>query len=49
MVKDLTVGKSSKVLWAFCLPLLVSAVFQPRRGGRFLSHYDDIHGDSFGL
>ena len=28
MVKDLTVGKSSKVLWAFCLPLLVSAVFQ---------------------
>lgn len=28
MVKDLTVGKSSKVLWAFCLPLLISAVFQ---------------------
>ena len=28
MVKDLTQGKPSKVLWLFCLPLLVSTVFQ---------------------
>ena len=28
MIKDLTQGKSSKVLWLFCLPLLISAVFQ---------------------
>lgn len=28
MIKDLTQGKSSKVLWLFCIPLLVSAVFQ---------------------
>lgn len=28
MVKDLTQGKPSKVLWLFCLPLLVGTVFQ---------------------
>ena len=28
MNKDLTVGKPSKVLWAFCLPLFASIIFQ---------------------
>lgn len=28
MIKDLTEGKTAKVLWLFCLPILVSAVFQ---------------------
>lgn len=28
MVKDLTQGKPAKVLWLFCLPILISAVFQ---------------------
>ena len=28
MNKDLTVGKPEKVLWAFCLPLFGSIIFQ---------------------
>lgn len=28
MIKDLTQGKPAKVLWLFCLPILISAVFQ---------------------
>ena len=28
MVKDLTVGKPSNVLWRFCLPMFGSIVFQ---------------------
>ena len=28
MVKDLTVGKPSSVLWRFCLPMFGSIVFQ---------------------
>ena len=28
MNKDLTQGRPVKVLWMFCLPILVSAVFQ---------------------
>ena len=28
MVKDLTVGKPSRVLWKFCLPLFASVIFQ---------------------
>ena len=28
MNKDLTQGKPAKVLWLFCLPILISAVFQ---------------------
>ena len=28
MTKDLTIGKPSKVLWMFCLPLFLSMIFQ---------------------
>ena len=28
MNKDLTQGKPTKVLWLFCLPILISAIFQ---------------------
>ena len=28
MVRDLTVGKSSRVIFSFCLPLFLSVVFQ---------------------